>query len=495
MKPEDLAELSSDALLIVRYGRVAYANSAAQALFASCGFAGELVGQRLDTLWEEVPDTAIDATGARRVRTRATPVPQTLEIRAGAAQPGDESGAFGMRVSQGGNRLGRCSPADPAGRRSEQRGAHCNRPRRAAAVFGINRGGRPACPACQRSAVPPSGLRAIAGCDNRTDAQGVRSAIDRGRSRCDTRRCRDRPAAHPASVGAMRAVADPQRLTCLEVSERAECGASVPSRSTRRPIGTSLIPADGIPRRSSGFARMTGLTCENYPEADASVELYRCPGVRTGAKCGMRVGPAGRFALYGRWLIIVVNRDISARYAASQHLQRLQAAMNQAADAIFVADPQRMEYLDANEAAGRLVGLSRQEVLAVGPLGVAKRLSGRTEAEVRAVYQQLIAAHPGLAAEVRQQPTEGGRRVLEWSRRAVQGGRPLAHHQHSPRRDRASTARRKNSSCAWRILHGPIANSSSSRMSPRVTCRSPSRIDRQATRNCFQDAHLQHQLR
>ena len=56
----------------------------------------------------------------------------------------------------------------------------------------------------------------------------------------------------------------------------------------------------------------------------------------------------------------------------------------------------------------------------IGPLGVAKRLSGRTEPEVRAVYQQLIAAHPDLAAEVRQQPTQEGRRVLEWSRRAVQ---------------------------------------------------------------------------
>ena len=39
---------------------------------------------------------------------------------------------------------------------------------------------------------------------------------------------------------------------------------------------------------------------------------------------------------------------------------------------------------------------------------------------MRAVYQQLIAAYPGLAAEVRPQPTVAGRRVLEWSRRAVQ---------------------------------------------------------------------------
>ena len=97
MKAEDLAELSSEALLIVRYARVAHANSAAKALFASCGFAGELVGQRLDALWEEGSDPK-DATGGRRVRTRGTPIPISLEVRAGAAQPDDESGAFGVRV-------------------------------------------------------------------------------------------------------------------------------------------------------------------------------------------------------------------------------------------------------------------------------------------------------------------------------------------------------------------------------------------------------------
>ena len=43
--------------------------------------------------------------------------------------------------------------------------------------------------------------------------------------------------------------------------------------------------------------------------------------------------------------------------------------MNQAADAIFVADPQRMEYLDANEAAGRLVGPRGRSCLQKVPSG------------------------------------------------------------------------------------------------------------------------------
>src|SRR4030095_487079 len=106
MKPEDLAELSSEALLIVRYGRVAYANDAAPALFASCGGNNELIGQRLDALWAGGSSAGgwaalwgggahpVDAPGVRGVRTGGAPVAQALEIRAGAAQPGDESGAF-----------------------------------------------------------------------------------------------------------------------------------------------------------------------------------------------------------------------------------------------------------------------------------------------------------------------------------------------------------------------------------------------------------------
>ena len=108
---------------------------------------------------------------------------------------------------------------------------------------------------------------------------------------------------------------------------------------------------------------------ENYPEATVVERSYpgadgrevRMESVRRAFRSHCRGGSS--------W-----STATSRRFAASQRLQRLQAAMNQAADAIFVADPQRMEYLDANEAAGRLVGISRQEVLAIGPLGVAKRL-------------------------------------------------------------------------------------------------------------------------
>jgi PAS domain S-box-containing protein len=121
-----------------------------------------------------------------------------------------------------------------------------------------------------------------------------------------------------------------------------------------------------------------------------------------------------------RWMVISIARDITKERAERQRLHRLQAAMNQAADAIFVADPETLQYLDANEAGGRLLGLSRQEVLAEGPLGVARRFSGRVEPQVRAIYRDLIAAYPAAVTELQVQRTGQPRRVVEWTRRAVQ---------------------------------------------------------------------------
>jgi PAS domain S-box-containing protein len=468
MKPEDLAELSSEALLIVRYGRVAYANNAAQALFAACGRADALVGQRPEALWEEGSDPVCDATGVRRVRTRGTPVPQALEIRAGAAQPGDESGAFGVRVTRADTDPGAVhlqalldaviheapvaiEVVDP------ERMEYVDINEAAARLFGMARQdvlarGLRAMPTtavewlrkeCARliaqSPTPSTNTHELRqGGGSVSVVESTRSAVrvegrwliialsrDVTDERAEHQRLQRLEAAINEAGDAI-SVVDPQRLEYLEINEgyaritgltceeiRAIGPVGILLRTTSRNDATLLHEGEASVRELK--AHYNALIA-NYPEVTVEEVLFSGAGGRE-----MRIESVRRaFRSYGRWLIIVVHRDITARYAASQHLQRLQAAMNQAADAIFVADPQRMEYLDANEAAGRLVGLSRQELLAEGPLGVAKRLSGRTESEVRAVYQQLIAARPDLPAEVRHHPTMGGRRVLEWSRRAVQ---------------------------------------------------------------------------
>ena len=469
MKPEDLAELSSEALLIVRYGRVAYANSAAKALFASCGCANELVGQRLDALWEEGSDPACDATGVRRVRTRGTPVPQALEIRAGAAQPGDESGAFGVRVVR--------ADADPGAVRRQalldavineaplaievvdpERMEYVDINEAAARLFGMSRQdvlarglrgmltttiewlrkeygrliAQSPTPSTNTHELRQAGgtLSVVESTSRAVHVEGRWLIIVLSRDITDEHAEQQRLQRLEAAIneaGDAISVVDPERLEFLELNEgharitgltaeeiRALGPVGLVLRTTSRSDEIHMHEGEASVRRDLK-ARYDAVIA-NYPEATVVELSFLGAGGRE-----VRIETVRRaFRSYGRWLIIVVHRDITARYAASQRLQRLQAAMNQAADAILVADPERMEYLDANEAAGRLVGLSRQELLAEGPLGLAKRLSGRTEPEVRAVYQQLIAAHPILSAEVRQQPTLEGARVLEWARRAVQ---------------------------------------------------------------------------
>jgi PAS domain S-box-containing protein len=469
MKPEDLAELSSEALLIVRYGRVAYANSAAQELFASCGRASALVGLRLDALWQEGPDPVCNATGVRQVRTRDTPVPVALEIRAGAAQPGDETGAFGVRVVR--------TETDPGAVHRQafldtvineapvaieivdpERMQYVDINEAAARLFGMSRQDILArglrgmltttieelreeyARLIAQSPTPSTNtqeLRQAGGALSVVEATRRAVRVD-GRwliivlsrdvtdERAEQQRLQRLEAAINEAADAI-GVVDPQRLEYLEVNEgyarmtgltceeiRALGPVGMLLRTTSRTEAIHLHEGDASVRRELK-ARYDALIA-NYPEATVVERTFAGVDGRE-----VRMESVRRaFRSYGRWLIILVNRDITARYAAGQRLQRLQAAMNQAADAILVADPERMEYLDANEAAGRLVGLSREELLAEGPLELAKRLSGRTGPEVRAVYQQLIAAHPDMAAEVRQQATLEGRRVLEWSRRAVQ---------------------------------------------------------------------------
>ena len=315
-----------------------------------------------------------DATGVRRVRTRGTPVPQALEIRAGAAQPGDESGAFGVRVVR--------AETDP-------------------------------------------GRQTLLDATEQQRLQRLEAAIN--------------------EAGDAISVVDPERLEFLEVNEgharmsgltseeiRALGPVGLVLRTTSRSDEIHMHEGEASVRRELK-ARYDTLIA-NYPEATVVEVSFLGAGGRE-----MRIETVRRaFRSYGRWLIIVVHRDITARYAASQRLQRLQAAMNQAADAIFVADPERMEYLDVNEAAGRLVGLSRQEVLAEGPLGIAKRLYGRTESEVKSCLPTAHCGSPELGRD--QAAADGG-----WPASAGVGAprrpgrRALAHHQHSPRRDRAGT--------------------------------------------------------
>ncbi|MEO5669375.1 MAG: PAS domain S-box protein [Ramlibacter sp.] len=125
------------------------------------------------------------------------------------------------------------------------------------------------------------------------------------------------------------------------------------------------------------------------------------------------------FQMDGQWLIISVNRDITERRAAERRLERVVAAFNESIDGVIVIDPAAMKYVDVNEAASRLFGVSRQDMLRLGPVGT-EAMGLRSEVALRERYQRLIEMHP--LAETGTRPFRGPghpERIIEYGRRAV----------------------------------------------------------------------------
>ena len=71
---------------------------------------------------------------------------------------------------------------------------------------------------------------------------------------------------------------------------------------------------------------------------------------------------------------------------AEENMLRFRAAMDVSADLVLLIDPVGLRYVDANEAAVRALGYSREELLAMGPLDI---FSATSEA-LHGSYQRLI---------------------------------------------------------------------------------------------------------
>ncbi|MEO7157365.1 MAG: PAS domain S-box protein, partial [Vicinamibacterales bacterium] len=127
------------------------------------------------------------------------------------------------------------------------------------------------------------------------------------------------------------------------------------------------------------------------------------------------------FQSEGEWLVVTVLRDISERAEAQKRLRVLDAAVNQAADAIIVVDPQALTYIDVNEAAAHMMGVGREEMMRLGPIGFGESMSLRANpSDLKAMYATVVSRHPETVVEFRRVRTRDGRDlVLEGTRRAV----------------------------------------------------------------------------
>jgi PAS domain S-box-containing protein len=123
----------------------------------------------------------------------------------------------------------------------------------------------------------------------------------------------------------------------------------------------------------------------------------------------------------GRWLIVSVMRDVTARHALLRKLELLSAAVNRAPDAIVVIDPQAMEYVEVNESCARMFGMTREEMLATG-LRRIQETAGWPFEKNRELYRRLVeqAGRVDVVLSTTRLPGGGDGPTLETSRTAVQ---------------------------------------------------------------------------
>ncbi len=107
--------------------------------------------------------------------------------------------------------------------------------------------------------------------------------------------------------------------------------------------------------------------------------------------------------------------DISERKQTEEKLRRFRAAMDATEDAIFLVDRASMRFIDVNNAACRMLRLTREEVFALGPDGM---LSTPRE-ELESTYDSVIAGGAGTEPlEMLWKHKDGTQAWVELRRRA-----------------------------------------------------------------------------
>ena len=114
-----------------------------------------------------------------------------------------------------------------------------------------------------------------------------------------------------------------------------------------------------------------------------------------------------------------VANDITQRKRRDEELRRFRVAMDTSADSIFLVDRTLMRYIDANATACKVLGYTREQLLAMGP----QDMVAKPRDEVERDFDALIA---GVERHSRKQATlrrsDGSPLRVEISRRAHQSG-------------------------------------------------------------------------
>ena len=160
-------------------------------------------------------------------------------------------------------------------------------------------------------------------------------------------------------------------------------------RSRECLVGAPFSQLDPANRTSEELGREFDSVIEMHPDVDAA----EFPARHAGDGRELWIERRRRaFVSQREWLILESYRDISERKRQQARIERLATVVNLSADIILLVDRQSMRYIDVNEAACRHYGYSRAELLDLSPAKTT--LTYKSEEELAARFDEVIAMSP-----------------------------------------------------------------------------------------------------
>lgn len=172
---------------------------------------------------------------------------------------------------------------------------------------------------------------------------------------------------------------------------------------------TALMPRDDIIRLYDDLVAAA-------PEARSAV--HTITSLKSGRTARALIQ---RQAIYidGRWIVVLIGRDVTEIERKEARIERFSYALDQIGDGVLLIDYEASAFLDVNETACRMLGCSREELLARDPASVVDA----SREEMRRTYRQVVDQSPVTqTAENRVVRADGSKITCEVLRQAIKSG-------------------------------------------------------------------------